>query len=52
MKSYLLSRGLVAPGARFSKFEDPRACVLFFVGVFLVALLDKELNQEADLVIL
>ena len=50
MISYLFSLGLVAPGARFSRLEEPRAAVLFFVGVFLEALLDRLLNQEADFV--
>ena len=46
----MLSLGLTAPGARFSRFEDPRACVRLLVGVFLLlAFLERELNHEADL---
>ena len=47
--TYLLSRGLTAPGARFSRLEVPRAKLLFFVGVLRVALLEREFNQEEDL---
>ena len=39
----------MAPGARFSKLEVPRAKLLFFVGVLRVALLEREFNQEEDL---
>ena len=48
-KTYLFSRGLMAPGARFSRFEVPRAKLLFFVGVLRAALLEREFNQEEDL---
>ena len=45
--TYLLRRGLTAPGARL---EVPMAKLLFLVGVLRQAFLERELNQEEDLV--
>ena len=48
-ETYLLSLGL-ALGFMVSKVE-PYAKLLFFDGVFLLAFLVKELNQEVDFLI-